>query len=79
MLGYLWYLLGYDTNEISWDQEQRQKKYNVLKQIKNKVILLNHVHTTDCKNCKKKEGNLNLTKSFKSKLFNATRRTKHTF
>lgn len=79
MLGYLWYLLGYDTeNEIHWDEEQRQKKFNVLKQIKNKVILLNHVHTNTCKNCKKKEGTLNLTKSFKSKLFNATR-TKHTF
>ena len=55
-MSYLWYLLGYEDEEEKerWDQKQRERKYEVLKNIKRNLFILNHVHNNSC-NCPNKK------------------------
>jgi hypothetical protein len=47
-MNYIWYFLGY-TDDITWDNKQMHCKYKMLNEIKNKVIVLNHIHNYLCK------------------------------
>lgn len=52
------YLFGYDDEYYRWDEKQRAQKYKVLKEIENKIILLNHIHNDLCKCYDKNENKI---------------------
>ena len=52
------YLFGYDEELYRRDEKQRAQKYKMLKEVKNKVILLNHIHNDLCKCYDKNENKI---------------------
>ena len=46
-MNYIWHFFGY-TDDITWSNTQRHNKYKMLNEIKNKVIMLNHIHNEFC-------------------------------
>ena len=62
------YLFGYEE-DYKWDERQRAQKYKMLKEVENKVILLNHIHNDLCKCFDKHENKIiDLKKKKKKRL-----------